>query len=419
MSDIKHEVDWAPIYISSTIIALSLIFLYYKLIIEVFNVIKICLENAQGMISNRDALSHLLFGWPTYLFGIKHEYGYGSRSTASEIALKNIGNLFNKTIIITGGNSGIGYSMCNALCAVSHEQSDEINPTTNNDTPCCIIMASQNKTKSETVIKQLLKQYPKANIRFIPLDLAKLQSIITFVNTLKKLPKNIQNNIKILINNAGVSMIIKAQSVKFDNNLDQRFEKTFAINYLGPFILTQFIFETYFKHNKNECRIINQSSILHTVASAYWKEDLLTMDRIIKYHINKDYNHVYAYGASKLFNIIHAKMMMDEYKKYNVLFNACHPGISSDTGMSLKMFSEDNRWVIYIGSKIVSWIMKSNDQMGANAMLLACDKRIKLNNITGEYFEDCGVKQPSNYANDKQVRDNLRKYSFSIYDNIK
>ena len=397
-------------------------FLYYKQILELYNGTMVAYDMFRGMTSNKDSLSYLFTGWFKYLFNIKHEYGYGSGSTASQIAMDNINNLYDKTIIVTGGNSGIGLSICNALCAVSHTQnnnklSQNVIKDNIKKTPCSIIMASRNEEKSQNAIKALLGKYPKADIRFIKLDLGKLRSIISFVNALKKLPNKIQENLSILINNAGVAMILKGQSVKFNDNLDKRFEKTFAVNYLGPFILTQLIYDNWFKLNKNkQCRIINQSSLIHTVVSQLNENELINMDKIIKYHLNKRYNHVISYSYSKLFNILHTKMMMDEYYKNNVLFNSCHPGTSIHTGLTSKHMSSN---IINISNYLFGWILwKSNDQCAATSMLLACDKRIGNDCITGKYFDDCGQREPSRYAKNKKIMNNLKKYSVSVYNNI-
>merc|ERR1712228_720827 len=262
-----QTLDWNPIYLSSSIIIISLIFLYYKDILQIFRACKLFFHFAKGLTSNTTALQHTFYGIFHYLFGIKHEYGFGSSSTALQIAMKNIKNLYNKTIIVTGGNSGIGYSLCFALSAVSHLQSEVIDAD-KHDTTCSIIMASRNANKSKHAIKQILSKYPQASIRFIPLDLGSLQSIISFVDSIKN-----ETNIQILINNAGIAMVEKAQSVQFDD--DYRFEATFTVNYLGPFILTQLIYEQHFKDNDRECRIINTSSIGHSIASSHYEHELI------------------------------------------------------------------------------------------------------------------------------------------------
>ena len=328
-----EPVAWQPIYLSSFIIIISLIFLYYNDVIQIIRGCKLFLHFAKGLTSNTTVLKQLLHGLPSYLLGINHEYGFGSSSTAQQIAMKNIENLYNKTIIVTGGNSGIGYSLCLAFCAVSHHQSEALDSDKYGN-PCSIIMGSRNADKSQLAIKQILSKYPQASIRFIPLDLSSFKSISSFVDSLKN-----DKNVQILINNAGIGMIEKGRSFEFDKNLNDRFEAAFTVNYLGPFMLTQLIYERYMRDNEKVCRVINTSSIGHAIASSYSEDELVEINKIAKYHLNCAYDHVFAYAVSKLLNILHASMMAQEYAQNGVLINSCNPGTSLDTGITANYFS--------------------------------------------------------------------------------
>jgi NADP-dependent 3-hydroxy acid dehydrogenase YdfG len=113
---------------------------------------------------------------------IKYNY-FGYFLTGEQIIEKNI-NLNGKVIIITGANSGIGKETTKILSRKGAE----------------IIMATRNQKKSKKLISQILNENKNAKISSIPIDLADLNSIDTFVS---KFLYSF-NDLNILINNAGV-----------------------------------------------------------------------------------------------------------------------------------------------------------------------------------------------------------------------
>ena len=145
----------------------------------------IAFKMAKHFLSSATGIKSLTYGWISYIFDIHNEYGYGSGAKASKLILNYVDNLYDKTIICTGGNSGIGLSICTAFASVSHIQYDKIKTNKLNKMQCHIIMASRNAKKAQTEIENILKQYPFAKIQYISLDLSKLDSILQFVNTLK------------------------------------------------------------------------------------------------------------------------------------------------------------------------------------------------------------------------------------------
>eukprot|EP01084_Bolivina_argentea_P130272 229976_1 len=99
------------------------------------------------------------------------------------------------------------------------------------------------------------------------------------------------------------------------------------------------------------------------------------MDKIELYHLDKKYAHAMSYAFSKLFNIIHAKMMAHEYKQHNVLINACHPGSSIHTGLL------EQPPLLSLIQKLMWLFFKTNDECAATSMLLACHLEIQSNGI--------------------------------------
>ncbi|KAG6422570.1 hypothetical protein SASPL_119147 [Salvia splendens] len=124
--------------------------------------------------------------------------------------------------------------------------------------------------------------------------------------------------LNILINNAGVMTPPFALSA-------DKIELQFATNYSGHFLLTHLLLETMKKtarDTKREGRIVNVSSIAHRVS---YREGI----RFHKLNDEKSYSKVFAYGQSKLANILHAneldRLLKEEVA--DITANSLHPGI--------------------------------------------------------------------------------------------
>lgn len=95
-----------------------------------------------------------------------------------------------QSIVITGGNSGLGYECARAIARA--------------EKPWQIIVASQNLSRVENAVERLISDTAYPNIRGMVLNLASLKSVHHFVERL------VQSNIaplKALVCNAGVQII--------------------------------------------------------------------------------------------------------------------------------------------------------------------------------------------------------------------
>ena len=73
-----------------------------------------------------------------------------------------------KNIVVTGGNSGVGYGTVKALYKDGHN----------------VIFGSRNQQKNEEVAKEIA-QKPGGSLKCFPLDLSKRKSIEEFVKNVK------------------------------------------------------------------------------------------------------------------------------------------------------------------------------------------------------------------------------------------
>ena len=144
-----------------------------------------------------------------------------------------------KTVIITGGNTGIGKETAAQLAGYG----------------ASVVIACRNKSKALRAIANIKKEKGESiQIDFLPLDLSSFESIKTFVSKWKARDST---QIDILINNAGVMMC------PFERT-KEGLELQFGTNHVGHFLLTTSLLP--FMHSDG--RIINLSSIGHVAAAS-------------------------------------------------------------------------------------------------------------------------------------------------------
>src|SRR6056297_1743243 len=100
--------------------------------------------------------------------------------------LDNIESLDGKTIVITGGNSGLGYEACKAFADKGAE----------------VILASRSREKGDDAKAEILKSVPQGKVSVMQLDLGDLDSVRSFAEKFKDKYKKLD----VLLNNAGIMM---------------------------------------------------------------------------------------------------------------------------------------------------------------------------------------------------------------------
>lgn len=199
-------------------------------------------------------------------------------------------NLENKTILITGANSGIGFEVAK-YCALFKAK---------------VIMAVRNIKRGENAKNKLLELYPDADICLMQLDLASFDSIKKFTNEI------IVNNIDIDVfyNNAG---ILNMPNQKTQDG----FELVMGTNFIGTYFLNELLLE-YFKSLNHEVKVILTSSIAMYFANIKYDD----------FFLEKKYKSFKIYANSKLavtHYFIHLKQL---YNNTNLKILLVHPGIT-------------------------------------------------------------------------------------------
>lgn len=215
--------------------------------------------------------------------------------------LNDVQSLKNKTILITGGNSGIGYEA--ALMLAQKEAT--------------VILASSNLEKSKQAMKRIKEETNNDDVVAMSLNLGSLKAIEEFVETFKAS----YNRLDVLINNSGVMY------KPYEKTVDG-FESQMGINHLGHMYLTYLLMPNL-KASK-EGRIVNIASIAHKFANPSTNDFF--------FENPKNFSPSKGYNRSKLSNLLFTRAL--NYKlsevKSNIKVYAAHPGIA-DTNLTKNM----------------------------------------------------------------------------------
>ena len=176
-------------------------------------------------------------------------------------------SLKGKTVVITGGNTGIGKETAVDLAGRGAR----------------VIIGCRNLEKGKEALKEIQERSGSSSVFLEQIDLASLESVRTFSDKIL----NSEPRLDILINNAGV-MACPYQKT------EDGFEMQFGVNHLGHFLLTLLLLDRLKRSQPS--RIINVSSSAHRMGSGK-----INFDDI---HFEKSYSSWGAYFNSKLANVL-------------------------------------------------------------------------------------------------------------------
>lgn len=279
-----------------------------------------------------------------------------------------------KTVIITGGNRGLGKETALNLALRGAR----------------VILACRNVEQGRATAEEIIRRTGNNNIVALYLDVASLYSVRQFAEKINKE----ESRLDVLINNAGVGAFDK-RTLSTDN-----VELTFATNYLGPFLLTTLLLDLLKKSAPS--RIVNVSSMVY----AFGKIEFGNLNSEISY------NRYFSYCNSKLALNLFSKELAARLQRNNddVTVNFLHPGIVN-TDLWRNLFAPFRAIL-----RASLWIFFKNNVEGAQTSIyLAVSDDVK--GITGEYFSDCKKSTLLSKSKDMTVAKRLYEISEKWCDN--
>ncbi len=255
-----------------------------------------------------------------------------------------------KTIVITGASGGIGAAAARRLHGEGHE----------------VVIVGRSPDTTRAVAQELGADHHVA-------DFARLEDV-------RRLAADLDDaypRIDVLANNAGGIFGERAKTV-------DGFEKTFQINHLAPFLLTQLLMDTLLE---------SRASIIQTSSIGARMSGKLVMDDL---EHDNDFTATRAYGTAKLENILFTTELHRRYHAHGISAAAFHPG-----NVATSFATESDSFLKHITSNRLARAFMSTPEQGADQLVWLAETRPGSDWQSGAYYE----KHKPARRNPKQAQD--------------
>jgi NAD(P)-dependent dehydrogenase (short-subunit alcohol dehydrogenase family) len=283
----------------------------------------------------------------------------------------DVADMTGKTVVITGGNSGIGLETAVALAQEGAKT----------------VITARDPSRGEAAVAAIRARSGRDDVELVVFDLGSVAS--TRQGALAILERC--DRIDVLLNNAGVVLSDRRETV-------DGLEATFAVNHLGPFVLTELLLDRI--KDSAPARIVNVASTAHKGARKGLDfDDLQSTSR---------YGGMQVYSKTKLANIYFTTELARRLDGTGVTVNCLHPGTVA-TGYGR---DGDSSGVLAFGLKVIKPFILSAEKGARTSIYLASSPDVA--GVTGKYFVKCKARNPSAAARDDEAAQRLWKVSEEI-----
>jgi NAD(P)-dependent dehydrogenase (short-subunit alcohol dehydrogenase family) len=282
----------------------------------------------------------------------------------SNRAADGTASMVGRTVVVTGGNSGVGRATATALAARGART----------------VITARSRSRGEEALADIRRTSGSDQVDLVVFDLADLSSVRAGAAALLER----LDRIHVLVNNAGLVLTRRTETV-------DGYESTFAINHLGPFLLTRLLTDRLIA--SAPARVVNVASTAHRSARhGMGFEDLQTHD---------GYRGMQVYGRSKLANILFTRELARRLDGTGVTANSLHPGTVA-TGYAR---DGDASGFLAFGVKVIKPFILTPEKGARTSVYLASSPAVA--DVTGEYFVKCRARTPSPAALDDAAAERL------------
>jgi NAD(P)-dependent dehydrogenase (short-subunit alcohol dehydrogenase family) len=261
-----------------------------------------------------------------------------------------------KTIVVTGASDGIGAAAARKLHADGHR----------------VVVVGRSSEKTAAVAKEL-------GVDHFVADFAVLDQVRGLAAGLDAACPSID----VLCNNAGGVFGDQAKTV-------DGFEKTFQVNHLAPFLLTQLLLDKL---------VAGGASVIQTSSFAARMTGKIEMDDL---EHDRDFNANVAYGTVKLENILFTKELDRRYHDQGISSAAFHPGVVA-TGFA----AESHSWLRHMYTNPIGRLFMTSPEKGADQMVWLAEGRPGQDWESGTYYEK---RKPASRNNPQALDDGLAEW---------
>ena len=279
-------------------------------------------------------------------------------------------DLSGRTVLITGGNSGIGKATATALARAG----------------AAVVITARDATRGREAVTDIARDAGNGSVEVRNLDLARLSTVRSFAEGfLADHPR-----LDVLILNAGLTAAKRQVT-------DDGFELLFQVNHLGHFLLTRLLQDRLVA--SAPARVVVVASSSHRQAGPLDFDDLQS---------ERNFLGLRAYARSKLANILFARELARRLDGTGVTVNALHPG-TVRTGWGA---DGDAGRLLTVGLTLARWWFLSPEQGADTAVYLAASPEVE--GSTGGYYVKRRLRQPAPAARDDEAARRLWEVSAAL-----
>lgn len=259
-----------------------------------------------------------------------------------------------KTVLITGGSSGIGRETAVALAMRGAR----------------VIIACRDVGKAEKAVRDIKIRSRSVNVLHMELDLASLRSVRDFSKSFLLSEKRLD----ILINNAAMPGVL--------DWTDDNFSMCFGVNHLGHFLLTNLLL--------GRLKESAPSRVVTLTCSSYKYQKLDFQD------LNYNLLPFFTYCRSKLANLYFTQELARLTQGKGVTAYAVHPGyVQSGWTCHYSL-------LFRVLMRVVMWMLFIPCELGAQTVVWCCVSDQAASH-SGGYFSDCRPASLRPFARDQGV----------------
>lgn len=262
-----------------------------------------------------------------------------------------------KTVLITGGNAGLGYATATALARRG----------------ASVVIAARDEARGRAAVEAINRRTDTTLVRLLLLDLA------SFASVRNAAERFLDDNprLDVLINNAGVF------AARLERTRDG-FELQFGVNHLGPFLLSHLLLPALAAAPAP--RLVNVASRAHHAADRIDFDDLRGEKR--------PFRGWRCYARSKLANVLFTREWSRRFP--GIPAHCFHPGT-----LGTAIGNKHGPWYVSLAWSLVKPFLASPERGAAAAAHLATSPAVAGG---GRYFDDRQrERRPSRLASDDDL----------------
>ena len=273
---------------------------------------------------------------------------FGAKTTTDEV-LDGI-DLSGKSVLITGGTSGLGAETARAMAAKGAE----------------VMITARTKAKGQATVDQIKASTGKT-ISVEALELGSTKSIRAFAERINSGDRKID----LLINNAGIMACAEGTT-------EDGFEMQFGTNHLGHFLMTCLIAPS----------LTDGGRVVVLSSSAHQMSDVMFDDIDMK---KGGYERWKSYGQSKTANALFAVELNKRLAARNIEVFSVHPGVIG-TGLTKHLRIRD--FLMFIPLMLIGAVKRKSVPAGAATQCFA-GTAPEVAGHGGSFLADCKIAEIS------------------------